>query len=97
RAMRGLSFSAHHAELFYLASSACFELAATTEAVRLLAHTLWVNPGHARARGDGSAVGLRRPRRLVESGRSAGRGFRGRASRLKRGRHAFRLLCDTHA
>src|SRR5436190_5133652 len=29
RAMRGLSFSPHHAELFYLASSACFELAAT--------------------------------------------------------------------
>ena len=50
RALRGLSCAPHHAELFYIASSACFELAAITEAVRLLAHTLWVNPGHERAR-----------------------------------------------
>ena len=56
RSLRGLSYAPHHAELFYLASSACFELAATTEAVRLLAHTLWVNPGHARARGEMEAL-----------------------------------------
>ena len=56
RSLRGLSYSPHHAELFYLASSACFELASTTEAVRLLAHTLWVNPGHARARGEMEAL-----------------------------------------
>jgi hypothetical protein len=56
RALRGLSYAPHHAELFYLASSASFELAATTEAVRLLAHTLWVNPGHARARSEMDAI-----------------------------------------
>jgi hypothetical protein len=56
RSLRGLSYSPHHAELFYLASSACFELGATTEAVRLLAHTLWVNPGHARARSEMEAL-----------------------------------------
>jgi len=56
RALRGLSYSAHHAELFYLASSACFELGATTEAVRLLAHTLWINPGHDRARREMEAI-----------------------------------------
>jgi hypothetical protein len=56
RSLRGLSYAPHHAELFYLASSACFELAATTEAVKLLAHTLWVNPGHARARGEMQAL-----------------------------------------
>lgn len=50
RSLRGLSYAPHHAELHYLASSACFELAAITEAVRLLAHTLWVNPGHEKAR-----------------------------------------------
>ena len=50
RALRGLSYAPHHAELHYLASSACFELAAITEAVRLLAHTLWINPGHEKAR-----------------------------------------------
>jgi len=50
RAFRGLSYAPHHAELHYLASSACFELAAATEAVRLLAHTLWINPGHDKAR-----------------------------------------------
>ena len=56
RSLRGLSYAPHYAELCYLASSACFELAATTEAVRLLAHTLWVNPGHARARGEMEAL-----------------------------------------
>jgi len=50
RALRGLSHAPHHAELHYLASSACFELAAITEAVRFLAHALWVNPGHQKAR-----------------------------------------------
>lgn len=56
RALRGLSYAPHHAELFYLASSACFELAATTEAVRLLAHALWINPGHERARREMRAL-----------------------------------------
>lgn len=50
RSLRGLSHAPHHAELHYLASSACFELAAITEAVRFLAHALWVNPGHHKAR-----------------------------------------------
>ena len=56
RALRGLSYSPHHPELYYLASSACFELAAATEAVRLLAHTLWINPGHDKAREEMKAL-----------------------------------------
>ena len=56
RALRGLSYSPHHPELYYLASSACFELAAATEAVRLLAHTLWINPGHHKAREEMQAL-----------------------------------------
>jgi hypothetical protein len=56
RALRGLSHAPHHAELHYVASSACFELAAPTEAVRLLAHTLWINPGHEKARCEMDAL-----------------------------------------
>jgi hypothetical protein len=39
RALRGMSYSPHHPELHYLAASACFELAATREAISLLATT----------------------------------------------------------
>ena len=49
RALRGLSYAPHHPELHYLAASACFELAAASEAVTLLAHTLWIHPGHETA------------------------------------------------
>ncbi len=56
RALRGMAYAPHHAELHYLASSACFELAAATEAVRLLAHTLWINPGHEKARCEMQAL-----------------------------------------
>jgi hypothetical protein len=50
RALRGLSYAPHHPELHYLAASSCFELAAASEAVSLLAHTLWIHPGHEKAR-----------------------------------------------
>jgi hypothetical protein len=52
RSLRGLSYSPHHPELHYLAASACFELAAASEAISLLAHTLWINPGHEKARSE---------------------------------------------
>ena len=50
RALRGLSYAPHHPELHYLAASACFELAAASEAISLLVHTLWIHPGHEKAR-----------------------------------------------
>ncbi len=50
RALRGLSYAPHHPELHYLAASSCFELAAASEAVSLLAHVLWIHPGHEKAR-----------------------------------------------
>src|SRR5262245_7738191 len=50
RALRGLSYAPHHPELHYLAASACFEMAAPSEAISLLAHTLWIHPGHEKAR-----------------------------------------------
>ena len=50
RSLRGLSYAPHHPELHYLAASSCFELAAASEAVSLLAHTLWIHPGHEKAR-----------------------------------------------
>ena len=52
RALRGLSFAPHHPGLFYVASSACFEYGAVEDAVRLLRHTLWIQPGHTAARRD---------------------------------------------
>ena len=52
RALRGLSFAPHDPELHYLAASACLELGAVSEAVCLLAHTLWIHPGHVAARHD---------------------------------------------
>ena len=56
RALRGLSYAPHHPELHYLAASACFELASAGEAVSLLAHTLWINPGHEKARRELEAL-----------------------------------------
>jgi hypothetical protein len=56
RALRGLSYSPHHPELYYLAASACFELASASEAVSLLAHTLWIHPGHEKARRELEAL-----------------------------------------
>jgi hypothetical protein len=56
RALRGLTFAPHHAELHYLAASACFELAAASEALALLAHAAWINPGHERARRELEAL-----------------------------------------
>jgi hypothetical protein len=52
RALRGLSFSPHHPELHYLAGSACLQLGAAEEAVRLLQHALWIHPGYLPARQD---------------------------------------------
>jgi len=56
RALRGMSYSPHHPELHYLAASACFELAATREAIALLSHTLWIHPGHEKARRELEAL-----------------------------------------
>jgi tetratricopeptide (TPR) repeat protein len=56
RALRGLSFSPHDPLLWYLAGSACFELGQVEDALRLLYHTLWINPGHRAARADLDAL-----------------------------------------
>jgi len=56
RALRGLSFSPHHPELHYLAASACLQLGAAEEAVRLLQHALWIHPGYGPARRDLEAL-----------------------------------------
>jgi hypothetical protein len=56
RALRGLACAPHHPHLFYLAASACFELGAIEDALRLLYHTLWIHPGHVRARQDLEAI-----------------------------------------
>lgn len=56
RALRGLACSPHHPQLFFLAASACFELGAVEDALRLLYHTLWIHPGHVRARQDLEAI-----------------------------------------
>lgn len=56
RALRGLSYAPHHPELHYLAASACFEMAAASEAVMLLAHALWIHPGHEKARRELEAL-----------------------------------------
>jgi tetratricopeptide (TPR) repeat protein len=58
RALRGLSMSPHHPALFYTAASACFEFGSVEDAVRLLRHTLWINPGHQHARRDLAALNL---------------------------------------
>ena len=52
RATRGLAFSPHDPELFYLTASACFEMGSVEVALRLLYHTIWINPGHRAARAD---------------------------------------------
>jgi hypothetical protein len=52
RALRGLSFAPHHPELHYLAASACLQLGAAEEAVRLLQHALWIHPAYLPARRD---------------------------------------------
>ena len=56
RALRGLSFAPHHPELHYLAASACLQLGAAEEAVRLLQHALWIHPGYGPARRDLEAL-----------------------------------------
>ena len=55
-ALRGLSCAPHHPQLCYLAASACFELGAVEDAMRLLYHTLWIHPGHRNARTDLEAL-----------------------------------------
>jgi hypothetical protein len=56
RALRGLACSPHDPQLFYLAASACFEMGAVEDALRLLYHTLWIHPGHRLARTDLEAL-----------------------------------------
>ena len=56
RALRGLSFSPHHPELHYLAATACLQLGAAEESVRLLQHALWIHPGYEPARRDLEAL-----------------------------------------
>lgn len=56
RVLRGLSFSPHDPELHYTAAVACFELGAAAEAIALLQHALWINPGHPGARRDLEAL-----------------------------------------
>lgn len=55
-ALRGLSCAPHDPQLCYLAASACFELGAVEDALRLLYHTLWIHPGHRQARTDLEAL-----------------------------------------
>lgn len=52
RALRGLSFAPHDPQLHYLAACACFELGCAREAIDLLLHALWIQPGHREARRD---------------------------------------------
>ena len=56
RALRGLACAPHHPHLHYLAASACFELGAVEDALRLLYHALWIHPGHRQARQDLDAL-----------------------------------------
>lgn len=56
RALRGLSFAPHDPGLFYLLGSACFESGSVELALRVLCHTLWINPGHGAARADLEAL-----------------------------------------
>jgi hypothetical protein len=68
RALRGLSFAPHHPELHYLAGSACFELGAVQEGIRLLDHAVWVHPGYEPARRDLDAMsGYREPAPVEDS------------------------------
>lgn len=55
-ALRGLACSPHDPQIFYLAASACFEMGAVEDALRLLYHTLWIQPGHRLARTDLEAL-----------------------------------------
>lgn len=52
RALKGLSFSPHEPQLFYIAAEALFELGLIELAMRLLCHTLWIHPGYRQARAD---------------------------------------------
>lgn len=56
RALRGLSFAPHDPSLFYVLGSACFESGSVELALRVLCHTLWINPGHGGARADLEAL-----------------------------------------
>ena len=56
RALRGLACAPHDPQLFYLSASACFEMGAVEDALRLLYHTLWIHPGHRLARTDLEAL-----------------------------------------
>lgn len=56
RALRGLAQAPHDPALFYAAGSACFECGAVELALRMLCHTLWINPGHQEARADLEAL-----------------------------------------
>jgi len=56
RALRGLSFAPHDPGLFYLLGSSCFESGSVELALRVLCHTLWINPGHGAARADLEAL-----------------------------------------
>lgn len=58
RALRGLSLAPHHPGLWYLVAGACFELGAIEDAISALRHTLWIHPGHRRARRDLAALNL---------------------------------------
>jgi tetratricopeptide (TPR) repeat protein len=61
RALRGLSFAPHNPELHYLAGSACLQLGASEEAMRLLYHALWIHPGYIPARQDLEALAASQP------------------------------------
>ncbi len=52
RALRGLSFSPHHPDLWYLAGSACLQLGSAEIAIRLLQHSLWIHPRYRPALQD---------------------------------------------
>ena len=51
-ALRGLSCSPHDPVLWYRAGAACVELGSLEMAMRLLWHSLWINPGYEAARRD---------------------------------------------
>lgn len=55
-ALQGLSFAPQHPGLFHLTASAAFELGLIELAIRLLQHTLWINPGYQAARADVQAL-----------------------------------------
>lgn len=56
RALRGLSFSPHDPELWYLAAGGCLQMGMAETAVAILQYCLWVNPAHLPARRDLEAL-----------------------------------------